>query len=95
MRNCYRSCRHVVAWLAIGVGMAGCAVPEHQRVRDGVEPEHVDTDVRFRTTYFFRVFDFCPPSDETMRRVQAALAAALRRAALLPTRFSHQEPAGC
>ena len=61
MRNCYRSCRHVVAWLAIGVGMAGCAVPEHQRVRDGVEPEHVDTDVRFRTTYFFRVFDFCPP----------------------------------
>ena len=24
-------------------------------------PRHVDTDVRFRTTYFFRVFDFCPP----------------------------------
>ena len=41
--------------------MAGCAVPPHQQVREGVDPEHIDTDVRFRATYYFRVFDFCPP----------------------------------
>lgn len=48
--------------LAIVALQVGCSVPVHQRVSDGIQPEHVDTNVRFRTTYYFRVFDFCPPT---------------------------------
>ena len=28
-------------------------------VRSGIDPENEDTNVRFRTTYYFRVFDYC------------------------------------
>ncbi len=28
-------------------------------VTEGISPKHVDTNVRFRTTYYFRVFDYC------------------------------------
>lgn len=39
---------------------AGCAeLPKSMRVGTGNAPNHVDDDVRFRTTYFFRVFDYC------------------------------------
>ena len=41
--------------------LAGCAVPVHMRVRTSDDPQHVDRDVRFRTTYYFRVFDQCAP----------------------------------
>lgn len=39
--------------------LAGCAVPASMHVRLGGEPHHQDDDVLFRTTYYFRVFDFC------------------------------------
>ena len=29
-------------------------------VRDGEDPECVDDTVRFRSTYYFRVYDRCP-----------------------------------
>ncbi|MGN7161467.1 hypothetical protein [Sphingomonas sp. SAFR-052] len=32
----------------------------------GTDPENVDTNVRFRTTYYFRVFDFCWSADTTV-----------------------------
>lgn len=35
------------------------SVPESMQVRAGVDPRHQDDDVRFRTTYYFRVFDVC------------------------------------
>lgn len=38
---------------------AGCTVPEHMEVRAGADPRYQDDDVRFRTTYYFRVFDVC------------------------------------
>ncbi|MEQ8335259.1 hypothetical protein [Nisaea sp.] len=40
--------------------LAGCvdSVPA-TRVREGVHPQHIDDMVRFRTTYYFRVFDAC------------------------------------
>jgi hypothetical protein len=41
--------------------LAGCTVPAHMRVRTSDDPKHVDRDVRFRTTYYFRVFDQCAP----------------------------------
>jgi hypothetical protein len=36
----------------------GC-MPEHMEVRTDIDPRNVDEDVRFRTTYYFRVFDIC------------------------------------
>lgn len=39
--------------------IAACSMPESMGVRSGGEPRHEDDHVRFRTTYFFRVFDYC------------------------------------
>ena len=39
--------------------LAGCARPPSATVGEGANPFHVDKDVVFRTTYYFRVFDYC------------------------------------
>lgn len=39
--------------------LSGCATPAAFQVREGSDPENVDKEVRFRTTYYFRVFDYC------------------------------------
>lgn len=39
--------------------LAGCGVPDSMHVRKGSDPKYEDDDVRFRTTYYFRVFDLC------------------------------------
>lgn len=38
--------------------IAGC-VPNDMHVSYGLNPKSVDDDVRFRTTYYFRTFDYC------------------------------------
>jgi hypothetical protein len=38
---------------------AGCSVSKSMLIRTGEDPVHKDNDVRFRTTYYFRVFDAC------------------------------------
>lgn len=56
----YGMCRLAPVLLsAIILLAAGCTVPEHMEVRAGVDPRNVDDGVRFRTTYYFRVFDVC------------------------------------
>lgn len=35
-------------------------MPDGLTIDKGLEPSHLDDDVRFRTTYYFRVFDVCP-----------------------------------
>ena len=44
--------------------IAGCSevgdVPVGLRVDTGLEPQHIDEQVRFRTTYYFRVLEGCP-----------------------------------
>lgn len=44
--------------------LGACSVSEHMQVRDGITPENVDKQVRFRTTYYFRVFDSCLNRDD-------------------------------
>lgn len=39
--------------------MAGCAMPAHMRIENAYHPKYEDKDVRFRATYYFRVFDYC------------------------------------
>ena len=59
-----RQRRHV-AWGLIPVFLfvlllgACTTVPQAMRVRSGVDPRYQDDKVRFRTTYYFRVFDVC------------------------------------
>lgn len=57
---------HVLRVLAVGVPclLAACTVPEHMEVRAGKDPRNQDDDVRFRTTYYFRVFDACRAGGE-------------------------------
>lgn len=57
-----RSIRSALAIVSLAMTVAittGCSLPAHFRVRSGTDPAHVDKDVQFRTTYYFRVFDFC------------------------------------
>lgn len=49
----------LLALVASTVLLQGCTRPDHMMVRSGLDPEHQDTDVAFRTTYYFRVFDYC------------------------------------
>lgn len=49
----------VALMTAAFVCLGGCGIPDSMHVRMGGEPRHQDDDVLFRTTYYFRVFDFC------------------------------------
>jgi hypothetical protein len=53
--------RHTL-WLLAAMALTGCAVPPHMQVVKGLSPENVNDDVRFRVTYYFRVFDYCADS---------------------------------
>ncbi len=57
-----RGIRAISALVLAGLAallLAACALPQHMEVRAGIDPRHQDDDVRFRTTYYFRVFDAC------------------------------------
>jgi len=44
----------------VSVLLAGCiGVPAHMRIENTSHPKYEDEDVRFRTTHYFRVFDYC------------------------------------
>lgn len=49
----------VAAIVAAGHLTTACVVPSSMHVANGTSPEKSDINVRFRTTYYFRVFDFC------------------------------------
>ena len=45
--------------------LSGCkSIPDNMHVREGVSPRGQDDQVRFRTTYYFRTFDFCQDLDD-------------------------------
>ena len=48
----------------VGV-LTACARPASMQVREGDSPHHEDKDVAFRTTYYFRVFDYCAGADSS------------------------------
>ena len=48
--------------LACWVLLAGCT-PSTMKVREGGDPRYVDDKVLFRTTYYFRAFDYCEEVD--------------------------------
>jgi hypothetical protein len=55
---------YVISLMCMAVmAVAGCAswgdVPAALRVDSGLEPQHIDDQVRFRTTYYFRVLSGC------------------------------------
>jgi hypothetical protein len=49
----------LAALLAASQLLAGCVVPGHMNVSNGLEPENADRNVRFQSTYYFRAFDYC------------------------------------
>jgi len=52
--------RVVLAVTLIGLtALAACTQLPSVTVREGADPIHEDKDVAFRTTYYFRVFDYC------------------------------------
>jgi hypothetical protein len=64
MKAFWRARRAGESMLSIILGMltllmAGCTMPDHMQVDKGLHPSNQDKDVRFRTTYYFRTFDYC------------------------------------
>lgn len=49
----------LATWIVALLLLIGCTRPDSMHVRKGAGPEKVDEDVAFRTTYYFRVFDYC------------------------------------
>lgn len=54
----------VLLILLVSTAIVACSgvgdVPVGLRVDTGLEPQHIDEQVRFRTTYYFRVLEGCP-----------------------------------
>ena len=48
------------------VGLGGCGVSPSNHVRYGEDPRYEDKNVAYRTTYYFRVFDYCRGSSNDM-----------------------------
>lgn len=58
--------------VAITILFTGCSVSPQHHVRTGADPRYEDKDVAFRTTYYFRVFDYCSGQDSA-RYVKGAI----------------------
>lgn len=61
-------CIAVPAAMAIAITTllaGGCAMPPQMKIENANDPRYEDQDVRFRTTYYFRVYDPCPPTAAT------------------------------
>ncbi|WP_281556362.1 hypothetical protein [Thalassomonas sp. RHCl1] len=56
--------RLLLTSIASVVFLVSCSVAPEHHVRTGEDPRYQDTDVAFRTTYYFRVFDYCQSSNE-------------------------------
>ena len=55
----------LAACLAIVCLLPACERPASMQVREGDDPHYEDEDVAFRTTYYFRVFDYCAGADSS------------------------------
>lgn len=65
--------RTVLLISASALALSACAdVPPQYRVDLGAEPQYEDKTVRFRTTYYFRVFDLCEGVEEQEDSAQNA-----------------------
>lgn len=55
--------RFAVLVLLTALAGMGC-MPNSMQVRDGLDPRYQDDDARFRTVYYFRVFEYCEDKGE-------------------------------
>ena len=56
--------KHQIPWvwatvITVVLFVGACARPPSTTVGEGADPFQIDKDVAFRTTYYFRVFDYC------------------------------------
>ncbi len=58
-RRRYHPTRCLIPTMLCALLLGACMVPERLQVRSGVDPRSQDDNVRFRTIYYFRVFDGC------------------------------------
>ena len=61
----------LVVVFSLSALMAGCTMPKHMRVENAYHPKHEDTDVLFRATYYFRVFDYCADQVKSTQQPQS------------------------
>ena len=75
MRRTVRLRQLIKPKVAISVAtimLAGCSVAPEHHVRTGADPRFQDKNVAFRTTYYFRVFDYCKGQDGKHPNVPAS-----------------------
>jgi len=51
--------------------LTSCAVPTQMRIENANDPRYEDQDVRFRTTYYFRVFSYCKDSNPNVPAIDS------------------------
>lgn len=59
----------ICSQLVLLLGLGACAVPAHMEVRRGIDPNHEDDNVRFRTTYYMRVVDYCRDANNERNKI--------------------------
>lgn len=64
-------CTCLFAAFSLAALMAGCTVPKHMRIENAYHPKYEDEDVRFRATYYFRVFDYCADQVKSNQQPQS------------------------
>ncbi len=62
-----------------GSTLISACIPQQHQVRAGVDPRNADRDVRFRATYYFRVFDYCDQQDANGKPQRKVLSDSLYR----------------
>lgn len=75
MRKTVRLAQLIKPKVAISVAtimLVGCSVAPEHHIRTGSDPRFQDKNVAFRTTYYFRVFDYCKGQDGKHPNVPAS-----------------------
>jgi hypothetical protein len=64
----FGNCGRAAVVFGLASGVIGCGMPNTFHITKGQEPQYADDDyVRFRTTYYFRVFDVCDEANNPRR----------------------------
>ena len=74
----------LVFGLMLLAAASACGVPSAMHVTRGIDPRYINDDVRFRTTYYFRTFDFCWDADVKLQQLNSDDAGGIPYRKIIP-----------
>ena len=70
--------------LVLLAAISACGLPSAMHVTRGIDPRYINDDVRFRTTYYFRTFDFCWDADVKLQQLNSDKAGEILYRKIIP-----------